>query len=799
MGHWLVGPALIVCASALALDLDERPRGAGEWGYRPEPGSAAETTPPGFVWRPTRGVATWELEVGRGDDFEAVVYRAEKLRYNVHCPPEAFPPGSYTWRYRGTGADGETTAWSQARTFTVRPGTPELPLPPRDELLARIPTEHPRLFIRPEQLDSLRRRIDGDLKPQYDGLAAECKKLVAAPPPTAEPPKYPDGTVRGSDPWRAVWWGNREYTSRALNGAATLAFCWRLDGNEAYGQLARRILVDCLHWDPVGATGYRYNDEAGMPYNWGVSRTYTFVHPLLTEDERALARRVMKVRGDEMYRHLYPKQFWTPYDSHANRAWHKLGEIGIAFLGEVEGADEWVWFAVNEFFNTYPVWSDDDGGWHEGVSYWSSYQSRFTWWADVMRAAMGIDAYHKPYFAKVGYYPMYLLPPNTADGGFGDLTENVKSRSYANLVANFAAQAGNGHWQWWVAQHGDPAQFRDAGYVGFVRGARQPVAPTPPTDLPTSRLFRGIGQAMLNTTLEDGNQNVQVLFKSSPFGSQSHGYEAQNSFLLWAYGQRLLIRTGRRDSYGSEHHAKWMWSTRSVNNLTVDGVGQRSHSAGSRGEVTAFITTPSLDAVAGEAGNTYRQTREGKDSPLLRRFTRTVLFAKPELVVIYDRVAADEAHRCEYWLHALNRIETPDQHSLLVSAGEVRCAIDFLTPAGLTFRQTDQYDPNPRERVTVREWHLTATAEPREQVEFVTLYRPYRAGQEPPRDATLTPLDGGYALRVKLTDGELAALLPRRDDAKLAAVGLETTGVVAAERRDPAGRARDRVRLDRLP
>jgi hypothetical protein len=76
----------------------------------------------------------------------------------------------------------------------------------------------------------------------------------------------------------------------------------------------------------------------------------------------------MKVRGDEMFRDLYPRHLWDPYDSHNTRAWHFLGEVGIAFLDEVEGADEWTWFAANVFFNVYPSWSDDDGGWHQGIS-----------------------------------------------------------------------------------------------------------------------------------------------------------------------------------------------------------------------------------------------------------------------------------------------------------------------------------------------------------------------------------------------------------------------------------------------
>jgi hypothetical protein len=121
-------------------------------------------------------------------------------------------------------------------------------------------------------------------------------------------------------------------------------------------------------WDPKGATGYRYNDEAGMPYAYYFARTYTFVYDLLTEQQRQQCREVMRIRGDEMYRHLHPRHLWQPYSSHSNRAWHFLGEIGIAFHGEIPEAEDWTWFAMNVFFNAYPVWSDDDGGWHEGTA-----------------------------------------------------------------------------------------------------------------------------------------------------------------------------------------------------------------------------------------------------------------------------------------------------------------------------------------------------------------------------------------------------------------------------------------------
>ena len=761
------------------LKLDQHPAEPGQWGYRPAAGSVSQVNPPSYSWRPQAGL-TWEIQCAGDAEFKKIEYRAGNLQFNVHCPPRTFEPGTYTWRYRGKDKNGQQTNWSMARTFTIANDASMMPLPIREELITRIPKSHPRLFMRPENLGRLRELARGGMKREYDRLVKECERIMSRPPATTEPPKYPKDIVRGSDPWRSIWWGNRTYTIRALNGAATLAFTRLLGGPEKYGIEAKRILLECAKWDPKGSTGYRYNDEAGMPYNYYFSRTYTFVNDLLSEDEKNICRQVMKVRGDEMYRHLCPRHLWRPYGSHANRAWHFLGEVGIAFLGEVEGAEDWVWFATNVFFNVYPVWSDDDGGWHEGTSYWSSYQSRFTWWADVMREAMGISAYDKPFYSKAGYYAMYLMPPGKVGGGLGDLTARRSAERNVPLVSTFAAQAQNGHWQWYVEQLGGPSPA--SGYIGFIRGQLPKVEATPPDDLPNSRLFAGTGQAYLNTSLTNAESSVQVVFKSSPFGTQSHGYEANNSFLLWAYGKRLLIRSGYRDSYGSKHHREWMWSTRSVNNITVNDKGQGKRTSKAQGEIIAFKTTPTMDIVVGEAAGAYE--------PLLERFTRAIIFVKPELIVVYDRLEANEPSIYEYWLHAVNKISVKGQHQIQVRNDDVVCDIDFLTPSGLSFEQTDQYDPNPRPRITLREWHLTATTpEKSKRMEFVTLYRPHRINDRVPDDATLERIDGGYVLTAKLSDGQFMALLPISGNVTLKANGIESKGTIKCRLEKTDGQA----------
>lgn len=731
----ILGVAL--AAGAAPLPVNEAPAQANEWGFRPFDGQRSEVNPPAFSWRPQDKARSYILDVSATPGFSSSQYRAEELSYNVHCPPQSFPGGTWYWRFAYRTDDGQQSSWSSTRSFSVDDDSVILPLPTRAKLVSRVPTTHPRLFIRPEQLSELRQRAQTDLKPIFDNLCRQCDAMLAEPPPTAEPPKYPQGMVHKSEEWREIWWGNRVYTIKALDGAATLAFTRLIGGKNEYGQLAKRILMDCAKWDPKGATGYRYNDEAGMPYNSRFARTYSYVYDLLSEEERAQCRDIMRTRGEEMYRHLCPRHLRSPYSSHCNRAWHFLGEVALAFLGEIPEAEEWLWFAMNVYACVYPVWSDADGGWHEGVLYWHSYIDRFTWWADIMKSAMGINAFAKPYFASIGYYPMYLQPPGAKDGGFGDLVENLTPDRNATLVSVFATQAQNPYWQWYVDAVGG-AKVQNT-YVGFVRGAMPAVEAKPPFDLPSSRCFRGIGQAMLNSNLLGGEDNVQLVFKSSPFGTQSHGYESNNAFLFNAYGERLLIRTGRRDIYGSEHHKDWMWETKSVNSISVNGESQVKHSAKSQGEITDFACTPLFDYVAGEAAKAY----DGR----LNSFKRRILFCKPDAVVIFDTLDAVKEATFDFHLHAINAMDIRSQQDIRVQNKGAACQVAMLWPNNLAVTQSDKFDPPPRPRIKVVEHHLSAqTRQAQRRVEFVTVIRPYRADQELPGNPSLEKTSDGFAL-----------------------------------------------------
>jgi len=752
--------AIVTAIAALLLPLfatgnsqvQEPPPRSDELGFRPASGETVRVTPVPFVWREQNNAVLYEVQYARNPEFcDPVV--AGGLRWNVHCPAAEMEPGVWYWRMRYTDRRGETSDWSSVRKFEIAADASSNPKPSREELEGRIPKTHPRIFVRPGDLEKL--RTAERFAPLRQELVRQCDAWLADPPPTAEPPKYPAGVVRPSPEWIKMWWDNRLYVLKTLDAAAVLGFGWRITGDRRYGELAKRILMECAKWDPEGSTNLRYNDEAGMPYLSRFSRSYSYVYDLLDDAGRVECRKVIRIRGNEAFRALYPRLYYRPYDSHANRLWHFLGEAGGVCYGEIPEAGDWIDAAMNFYFCVYPVWGDDDGGWYEGISYWREYLDRFFWWGDILENTFGIDIRRKPFFAKTGYYGMYLAVPGTRDGGFGDLSEVHRTR-HAGTMKILASLTQNPYLQWYADRIGPAAP--EAIYIEFLRASREPVTPQVPDKLPTSRCFRGNGLAVLNSDLVDGKKNVQVQFKSNPGGTASHGYDANNSFLLNVFGERLLIRSGRRDMFASNFHSNWMWETKSENNITVNGIGQLKHSRDAKGAITAFSAGEHFDYVEGEACASYEGRLDG--------FRRRILFCKPDAILIVDALKAPVPSIFDWHLHAINPFQVNGQSDVRTANNGAACRIDFLYPRDLRLTVTDQFDPPLPPHIQLIQHHLTASPVGKaDRALFITLLRPCRAGMEPEAGAVLTESSDAFRITVPTSSGPIEFVVSRPDGA----------------------------------
>ena len=266
---------------------------------------------------------------------------------------------------------------------------------------------------------------------------------------------------------------------------------------------------------------------------------------------------------------------------------------------------------------------------------------------------------------------------------------------------------------------------------------------------------------------------MHLLFKSSPFGSQSHGHNPQNSFQLNAYGEALLVANGYRDLHGSKFHYQYVHSTRAHNAVLVNGEGQTPHSVAAKGEIVREEITPAYDYIAGDATASY--------GGRLQKAWRHAVFVKgPQpFIVLYDELVAKEPAKFQFMLHGLKAFE--------INAPAARVRIDqpkaglevaYLSRVPIAFQQTDGFNPPPT-REFPNHWHVEAgTTEARKELGMVSVLVPYRAGQPPSWQAQRTDEASTATVRVTIdgrqhsirfpqpgTNGKVQVSLPGRSSA----------------------------------
>lgn len=703
----------------------DRPPTALQLPYTPAEGSTVSLNPPSFIWVPVKGVKEYLLQWSPDPNFPLDrTTTVTGLKLSLYTPAQTLTPGHWYWRYGCEGGEGVGVVYSRARTFTVPPEATELPLPPCAEIRRRVPTGHPRLYVRPEELATFRRRRKTTHRALWEALQRDLEKRMGAEL-TPEPAPYPTDEqgrrVRGRE-WAKHWRQMRRDATRASHAAQDFAFGYLASGDPRYAAEAKRWLLHCCTWDPQGTSSLRYNDEAAMPLLYALSRAYDWIYDTLTEEERRRVQEVMRQRGAEAYVLLRRMPFHSrPFSSHPGRFINFLGELSIAFLGDFPEAAEWLDYIVQCYRAVYPAWASDDGGWAEGVNYWKWYIWHTLHFTQALQVATGLDLHRKPFYRNTGYWKLYCHPPYSKMSPFGDGAEKPADANDGYALYRLSSLFHDPVLRWYSDFLG--IEVPGSGFTGYL-WYDPDLKGQPPTDLPSARLFPHIGWVALHSALGSAADDIHFMLKSSPYGSHSHSHADQNSFILHAFGEPLAIDSGYYyPYYGAPHHAQWTRETRAHNALTVDGQGQETRSKAANGRITRFLTSEAFDYAVGEAVNAY--------GGRLRKCDRHVLFIKPEAFVLFDDLqAAGGEHSFEWWLHALEEMQV-DEATQTVTIRRNRAAlrVHFLYPPNLKFTQTDQFAVPAEGKPN--QWHLTATPPAKTAAQrFLTLLLPYRVGGE---------------------------------------------------------------------
>lgn len=718
---WLL--VAIASSSAQAPSLDREP-GVREVSCAPADGSKVISNPPAFVWLPVEGAKRYVLQVSRSREFQESATIQRECDICIEVPRQTLEAGRWFWRCGVVTNKDAGPVFGRVRAFEVPADVARVPFPDVREVVRRLSAMRPRLVLRPGDAEKFRAQARGEMAWAMEPVLKSAQAAVGRPL-MPEPSALPDRR----DPKRGVAIKTTYGQFRKVTDQMDVcAEAYLLSGEKRFGEEASRLLMHMIGWNPDGSTSFASYDGFATHIVRACSRTYDYVHPLLTDAERAKCREILAVRMTQLYRGLREIPFeCSPFRSHTMGFYvPDLTEACIVMAGELP-VEAMLEYCLLQFWSPYyPPFGGEDGGWTDGPYYWGWYWNVYARLCAMIERATGAAVGERPLTRNAWQYKLYGNPPYSKMSPFGDGQSFPADRPQTMFV--LGAWLRNPYALWYAEQF----NFRPRGLTAFLF---QPgdLKSRAPTDLPQARCFRDAGLVAMHSALADGARNVQVLLRSCPLGSISHGYADQNAFVLHAFGEPLAIASGYYDLANGPHQRAWARLTKAANCITVDGEGQPVHDAGARGRIGAFASNDYAHYAMGDAHAAY--------AGRLEQFDRHIVYLRPRdgdeaMVVIADELASPKPARFQWWLHALEKMQVDEAHGIVtIQRGAARLRVHFLAPAKLRLEQSGKFPVPPDEAVKGKDypdqWHLTAHAdEPATQRQFLTVLLPFCDGAE---------------------------------------------------------------------
>ncbi len=623
--------------------------------------------PPRFTWLPViEDEALYVLRISTDPKYPAkATTNYTCLPLNFFTPDVTLPVGDYVWSYAVCDEAGKPlTSWSKDRAFTITVDLPETPLPLRAARLDSATRAHPRLWLTPDKLGDFRKAVSKDASHCTWSNFYEKSVLPWMDKDVyQEPAGYPDNK-RVASVWRQTYIDCQEL----LYAIRHLAIGGQVTQDQAMLDRAKEWLLSTAEWNPMGNTSRAYTDEWAYRVCNALAWGYDWLYDQMDDAERTKVRAALLERTRDIAEHaiINAKIHLFPYDSHAVRSVSlTLIPACIALLGDDEDdeAREWLDYCIEFLFAVYSPWGDSDGGWAEGTHYWMMGIAYLIDAANLLKSYTGLDVYKRPFFQNTGDFPLYCKAPSTRRATFGDdstMGDLPCVRTGLN-TRQFGGETGNGAYQWYYEElerlnPGTEKAFYNWGWwdTNFddlvYTSSCKPVAATPPEN--GLRHFKGIGWVGVQHEMADADKNIQLVFKSSPFGSISHSHGDQNAFCMAAFGEDMAIQSGYYVAFNSTMHRNWRRQTRSKNAILINGKGQyadndKSRAMKAQGKVLAAEEYDDHTYIKGDATAAYQSL-----SPEVTLAEREIYFVRGSYFVIVDKVDAKTPVTIDWLLHA---------------------------------------------------------------------------------------------------------------------------------------------------
>ncbi len=658
---------------------------------RPHDCETVQQSPPDFRWP----------EVFDGGDYQVILTypdgrtRMLQTTQNWLNWDEVLPAGSYSWTVTHAGISP-----SNRRHFSVDADSKPFLVPEMSAVVSAVSARpHPRSLPDDATLVMMKSQRAAAVNSLLTTVGQRVNQVLPTP-----------GLTSGHA---------FDYSKLALNSLMACVYSnQKLHCNDA----VRRVM-NLASWDPDGETSYLrpYGDMAARYLTWTVALGYDWLYHILTDAQRSQLLNTLNVRNGVMYNDILGARTRIakyPRDSHANQTLTVVTVISSLLAGDLPIANTWLSTSLPLFLNAINPWGGDEGGFANGGAYgmWDMGETLPT--LIELGYATGIHVGQKAWVRNWGRYFAYFTPPGMVGGVtvFGDGFERNEAKQQACYGKGYTYAVPSPLGRWHMSQLSGEDQTR-IEYLMAPPADFSGAQPFP-AGTPNALYLPSIGQVAMHSDLAD-LARTSVYFKSSPppYGAYNHSHADQNSFVVNAGGQRLAIESGYYDGYKSAHWKKWYHTTKAKNAITFDGgQGQSFYEVGGKmgyGKITSFNSTANYDIVTGDATQAY--------GGALTLAQRTLVYLRPNLILVYDNLASATSRQWEWNIHSLNQMTaTSDTKATIQNGGESLC-VTLLAGPTTRFSQTDQFTANPT-GTRAAQWHGRFASTTRlPSAEFVTL------------------------------------------------------------------------------
>lgn len=523
--------------------------------------------------------------------------------------------------------------------------------------------DHPRLYLNTENIDTLRKKISTSHAVVWRKVHEQADGLL-----TREPPEWRSS---GDNVYDEQWW-------MSGNGTAmiTLAMAWHMTGDGKYLDAAKKwALATCAY--PSWGTGWAANIDCMTGHNlFGLAVTYDWLYHDLDPQTLVTIRQTLIQRASYHFDKAATGTIVPSRDDFAVRPWPEWEEVwlqnhlwvnasgllaaGLALSGEKQEAEDWTAFALDRFQCTMQ-YLGPDGASHEGINYWSYGMDHLLKSMYLARDLLDVDMYENDWFRNTACYRIYSgIPKNAWQKGsttvnYGDShPRDVMGPDY--LLRALAAEYRDGYAQRYAREISESGlQNAGNGWLDLI-WYDPAVAEKDYRESPTLRHFTDMDFVSARSGWS-GDESF-LYYKCGPYigkkgletmnycaSSAHHTHPDQNSIMLHGCGEWLIRDDGNYGKYTGQH-----------NTLIIDGGeqlgggdsifdGVELHAMKMAPHVLTTVSTPAFDHIAGDASQAYpRETG-------LRRFTRHLLYLKPDVLIVADDIVLDESHDLELRFH----------------------------------------------------------------------------------------------------------------------------------------------------